>query len=92
MISAILKSSVWGTSPELSFKDFSPPSLSWLGQKLDVSHHSSETLPRLLTLSSHAGTNLTRASWCTTITSPFSYDTTEIPIFSTDAVANSDKV
>merc|ERR1711936_1063456 len=26
MISAILKSSVWGTSPELSSKDFSPPS------------------------------------------------------------------
>merc|ERR1719233_104503 len=92
MISAILRSSVWETSPELSSKDFLPPSLSWLGQKLDVYPLSSVTLPKLLMLSLHAGTSLTKASLCTTYKSVVSYDTTEIPIFSTDVVANSDKV
>merc|ERR1719430_3019809 len=93
MISAILKSSVWGTSPELSSKDFFAPQLIMVGSEIGRLPPQFGDAAKIANAILTCGHEFDKGKLVYNYyKSVVSYDTTEIPIFSTDAVANSDKV
>merc|ERR1712083_96851 len=92
MISAILRSSVWETSPELSSKDFSPQLImvgSEIGRLPPQFGDAAKIANAILTCGHEFDKGKLVYNYYKSVVS---YDTTEIPIFSTDVVANSDKV